>query len=690
MKNKKNKLILFVIGLAIAVASLLLLPVRASLAPSGYLSIELSRLLANPAYPSVVNRATGRTSTTNTNKHEVTLPSVTEGNLLLTVFSVDNNPTVSPMSPLVDKADLPVAAADLPGVVANGKLYIFGGYGTDDNDELDDTQVYDPSTNSWDTLDGMPTPRWGASATYYDGNIYVYGGVISGGGGGTGTNKCEIYNISGDSWTTGTNIPATWGDGSHAITVGDYIYLFYGSTVYRFDPSGNGGAGSYTSRTNAPVSRYWGCVAYVNVGGEDRIYHMGGSTGGWPPTFSTTNYYFRPDSNDWSSAQAAVPYESHGVNRDNPVYNGKIYYGLGWNYYTTLFTPYIYEYDPTSNTWSAPIAITTHERDGHACGVIDGMLYLAGGRDQTSSPYGLDYLDAVDLSDLWSKLGQDSYSTTVSGAIFYKVASGNDAMTVYSSTSQQSSHVTLEISGSSGLVTGSSVTGSSTNSNPPNHDAGDSNEYLWIATRSGDSTVNASAEPSGYSNLTTINAAGTRGASSATAEYQSEASSEDPGTFTSNSEQWVCWTIAVEPAVPTEPDISNTPSSKNFGGVDENSTYYFKGTAPNNPVQSGDCTFSVTNSSEFSVDLYVQVANWSGGGGWTIVSGSPGPDQARETFYYVGINPSSGTVATTSAQLFYSGLVGSASLGWDGKLETGTFGDGSTRTQDIVISAQAS
>ena len=136
------------------------------------------------------------------------------------------------------------------------------------------------------------------------------------------------------------------------------------------------------------------------------------------------------------------------------------------------------------------------------------------------------------------------------------------------------------------------------------------------------------------------------------------------------------------------PDISNSPSSKNFSNVNESSSYYFKGTAPNNPVQSGDCYFSCTNNSGFTVDLYIQGTNWTGGSGWTLTSGSPGSNQARETFYCVGDNPASGVVLTTSPQLFYEDLADTASIGWDGKLETGTFGDGTTRDQTLTISAQ--
>jgi hypothetical protein len=155
----------------------------------------------------------------------------------------------------------------------------------------------------------------------------------------------------------------------------------------------------------------------------------------------------------------------------------------------------------------------------------------------------------------WNKLGQDSNSTVVTGAVFWKVAAGSDTCTVTTTASEQSSHVSLRITGA-GTPTGTAANGSSTNSNPPSHVSPRTGEdHLWIATRSGDSTVVATAAPSGYSDLQTLAAAGTGGASVNTAEKSTTADeSDDPGTFTSASEQWVSWTVAVPP--PDPPAIS--------------------------------------------------------------------------------------------------------------------------------------
>lgn len=146
-----------------------------------------------------------------------------------------------------------------------------------------------------------------------------------------------------------------------------------------------------------------------------------------------------------------------------------------------------------------------------------------------------------------SQLVQSGLQTT--GAVLSKRATGSDALTVTTSFLEQSSHISLRISDGA-VRTVASANGDSTNSDPPSCNPAITDDYLWIATRGGDVStgfINATAAPSNYSNLTTKDASGVLGAATATAERSLNASSENPGTFTSGDEQWVCFTIAVAP-----------------------------------------------------------------------------------------------------------------------------------------------
>lgn len=175
------------------------------------------------------------------------------------------------------------------------------------------------------------------------------------------------------------------------------------------------------------------------------------------------------------------------------------------------------------------------------------VLFSVDGTPTTSVQSGVD----------WTILGQisDGFSN-VAAAVCYKTATGSDSLTLGTSASEQSSHISLRIS-DGGTPTASSSSGGfsgSSNSNPPSHTPpGGAKDYLWIATRSGDSTTVATAAPANYSNLQTLAAATTQGASSNTAERSLNAAVEDPGTFTSASQKWVCWTIAVPPGASAAP-----------------------------------------------------------------------------------------------------------------------------------------
>lgn len=176
----------------------------------------------------------------------------------------------------------------------------------------------------------------------------------------------------------------------------------------------------------------------------------------------------------------------------------------------------------------------------------------------------------------WNKLGQDAYGSStgnqnnkVTGAIFWKMASGTtpaaDALTVTTSASRQSSHITYRIKGATG-ISGTATNGSSTNSNPPNHVAGE-DSWLWIATRSGDGTAVATSAPNNYTDLISRGSSGANGATtnSAIRLFGSAQSSQDPGSFSSGNEQWVSWTLAIHGPAPVVVHTSIDPPAMGGG-----------------------------------------------------------------------------------------------------------------------------
>jgi len=72
------------------------------------------------------------------------------------------------------RAPLPTARSGIAAVELNGRIYIFGGEGS--NGTFDENEAYDPENDTWETLEPMPTARHGLGAAVVGDTIYVIGG----------------------------------------------------------------------------------------------------------------------------------------------------------------------------------------------------------------------------------------------------------------------------------------------------------------------------------------------------------------------------------------------------------------------------------------------------------------------------------------------------------------------------------
>ncbi len=149
----------------------------------------------------------------------------------------------------------------------------------------------------------------------------------------------------------------------------------------------------------------------------------------------------------------------------------------------------------------------------------------------------------------WTKYSHTGGGTSVTGALFYKIAPTSSETLVISTSpvNETFSGILVRAANAANLSATSTHTNTtaSANADPPSHDAGAVRDHLWIAFGSWDdiSAVAApTAAPSGYGNLTTRTGFGV---SSGIATKELNAQTEDPGAFTSASEQWVTYTIAL-------------------------------------------------------------------------------------------------------------------------------------------------
>ncbi len=152
--------------------------------------------------------------------------------------TVDNLAAYDPVSdswgPLL--ASMPAGRNHAAAATDGTKLYVFGGRvgGNSVANGFDDTQVYDPSSNTWQTSAGsgslapLPQARGGLGvAVYYDGEIYVMGGETSNGPGATPEDvydRVDIYDPVENSWRVGSPMP-TARHGIYPVLDGKQIYV---------------------------------------------------------------------------------------------------------------------------------------------------------------------------------------------------------------------------------------------------------------------------------------------------------------------------------------------------------------------------------------------------------------------------------------------------------------------------------
>ena len=132
---------------------------------------------------------------------------------------------------------------------------------------------YNPSTNSYTQLASMPDPMlsW-ASCAYVNGNIYVIGGYSDG-----AQDSTQIYNIAGNSWTVGADMPfALYGAVREDPVIGNNIYILQGQ---RAGGEFSADSYAYNTATNTWSEGSLGPVAADGVAGgvvNGQVYSFGG------------------------------------------------------------------------------------------------------------------------------------------------------------------------------------------------------------------------------------------------------------------------------------------------------------------------------------------------------------------------------------------------------------------------------
>src|SRR6202162_3169535 len=279
-----------------------------------------------------------------------------------------------PTSPWKKGAPCPQPDEELYGVALNGKMYVIGGW--DDGKAGGVNYEYNPATDKWTKKQPMPRPAHHAALAAANGKIFVMGGfvvpkdtAIPLGGAWEPIDNAWEYDPAADSWKSLAPLPGKRG-AALAAEVGGKIYVIGGATT--------------ADGSKDPFFTFFG-----------------------PSKVLSTNDVYDPATNKWESRTPMSVARNHAF---GSAVNGKIYVIGGRTGHAFILsatnTDVVEEYNPVSNSWSAPKERMPTSRSGGATGTDGRRIYVAGGEVTTTELVGaFKAIEAYDvLTNSWMTL----------------------------------------------------------------------------------------------------------------------------------------------------------------------------------------------------------------------------------------------------------------------------------------------
>lgn len=279
-------------------------------------------------------------------------------------------------------APLTEARSHFATAVVDGRIYVFGGGGTN-FESLASVEMYDPVTDHWHPRAPMPAPRSGIAAAARDGKVLVMGGGYRNDDGTFDFKSVvEIYDPVADTWENGPSLLQRH-DAPAALEHDGHVYLFGGH-----HPEASGGplidpafdfcelldqdAKNWQEIAPMPTPRF----SLVAVAMPDGIWCMGGGA------FQNGDFnnldvieVYDPLGSVWGEAPTKLPWGSAGL---YAAMHGNALYVAGGNDGTDI-TARAACYIPSANVWE-DMPDLPEARVMGAMASVDGELFLMGGR----------------------------------------------------------------------------------------------------------------------------------------------------------------------------------------------------------------------------------------------------------------------------------------------------------------------
>jgi N-acetylneuraminic acid mutarotase len=260
---------------------------------------------------------------------------------------------------------LPLARGEVAAAVAEGRIYIVGGF-TADGENSTRVEAYSPSTNTWRQEADLPLSVDHTMAAGYRGRVYVAGGY--------GTDRRQLTSLfafTGDGWTRLPPMPEPRAAGGAAIVNGK-LYVAGGTTA------GSPRLGR-TMLVYDIASRRWATrrgptprehLGVTALGG--RIYVVGGRTAGFDTNMALVEA-FSPRTGRWSRLPK-VPSRRGGTGAAG---TGRSIVSVGGEAPAGTIRS-VYRYDVRRRGWSRLANLPT-PRHGLGVAALGSKVYVIGG-----------------------------------------------------------------------------------------------------------------------------------------------------------------------------------------------------------------------------------------------------------------------------------------------------------------------
>ena len=178
------------------------------------------------------------------------------------------------------KSSMPTPRADVSVSVVNGKIYAIGGYDANLK-SIGINEVYDPLNDSWIVETSMLNEVSNCASVVVDNNIFFFGGKIDPFGSDEQLTITQLYNTETKTWSYKQSIPNTPRSPVAVLTSDIFapkkIYVIDYNKNYVYDLEDD----SWSTATPAKLGNDRFGLAVV----DDLIYQVGGGSGSFPSLY---------------------------------------------------------------------------------------------------------------------------------------------------------------------------------------------------------------------------------------------------------------------------------------------------------------------------------------------------------------------------------------------------------------------